>query len=65
MVSLQVDLPVHAPDQPWKNAPVPAFAVRVTVVPDVNDALQVGAQLIPAGLLVTVPLEVPANVTVS
>jgi hypothetical protein len=44
---------------------VAAFAVRVTRVPELNDALQVGAQLIPAGLLVTVPLEVPANVTVS
>jgi len=37
----------------------------VTTVPEVNDALQVGEQLIPAGLLVTVPVEVPANVTVS
>jgi hypothetical protein len=65
MVSLQVDLPVQAPDQPSKNAPLPAFAVSVTTVPDLNDALQVGAQLIPAGLLVTVPVDVPANVTVS
>ena len=65
MVSLQVDLPVHAPDQLWKKAPVPAFAVRVAVVPALKDAVQVGGQLIPPGLLVTVPLEVPANVTVS
>jgi len=65
MVSLQVDLPMQAPDQPSKNAPLPGLAVRVTTVPEVNEALHVGAQLIPAGLLVTVPVEVPAKVTVS
>jgi hypothetical protein len=36
-------------------------SVSFTTVPEVNDALQVGAQLIPAGLLFTVPLAVPAN----
>jgi hypothetical protein len=34
-------------------------------VPAAKDAVQVGAHVIPAGLLVTVPVEVPANVTVS
>jgi len=39
--------------------------VSVTAVPALNDALHVGEQLIPVGLLVTVPVEVPASVTVS
>jgi len=65
ITTLQVDLPVQAPDHPEKNAPLPGVAVSVTAVPALNEALQVGEQLIPAGLLVTVPVEVPANVTVS
>jgi hypothetical protein len=65
MVTLQVDLPAQAPDQLSKCAPFTAVAVSVTTVPAVNDALQVGEQLIPAGLLVTVPLEEPAKVIVS
>jgi hypothetical protein len=65
MVSLQVPVPLQAPDQPAKNAPLPGVGVSVTTVPELNDAEQVGAQEIPAGLLVTVPVEVPAKVTVS
>jgi hypothetical protein len=34
-------------------------------VPAANDAVQVGEHAMPAGVLVTVPVEVPANVTVS
>jgi hypothetical protein len=39
--------------------------VSFIAVPAANDALQVGLQLIPAGLLVTVPLDVPARLTVN
>jgi hypothetical protein len=39
--------------------------VSFTWVPEANAAAHVEGQLIPAGLLVTVPLPVPANVTVS
>jgi hypothetical protein len=61
MVSLQRPVPLHAPDQPTKKAPVPGVAFSDTTVPALNNALQVGLQLIPAGVLTTVPLEVPAN----
>jgi len=43
--------------------PVAAVAVRLTLVPSLKLAVQVGGQLIPAGLLVTVPD--PKTVTVS
>jgi hypothetical protein len=57
-------LPLHPPpDQPAKNAFVPAVAVSVTCVPGVNDALHVCPQLIPAGLLLTTPAPVPLRVT--
>src|SRR6267142_1726034 len=65
IVRVQVPVPLHAPDQPAKKAPLPAVAVSFTLVPELNDALHVGAQLIPAGLLVTVPVEVPASCTES
>jgi hypothetical protein len=39
--------------------------VSVTEVPGVRLALQVGAQLIPAGTLATVPVPVPPRLTVS
>jgi hypothetical protein len=61
IVSLQSPVPLHAPDQPAKNAPVPGVAFSDKTVPALKDALQVGLQLIPAGVLTTVPLEVPAN----
>ena len=48
--------PVQAPVQPAKRWPFAGVALRVTVVPWVKLALQVAPQLIPLGLLLTVPL---------
>jgi hypothetical protein len=45
--------------------PAAAVAVRVTIVPSLNDAAHVAPQLIPAGALVTDPEPDPAFVTVS
>jgi len=53
------------PLQPVNVEPEAAVAVSVTAVPCVNAAAQVEPQLIPTGELVTVPLPVPAFVTVS
>jgi hypothetical protein len=39
--------------------------VSFTLVPEAKEALHVGLQAMPAGVLVTVPVEVPASVTVS
>lgn len=57
-------VPLQAPDQPAKNDPLAAVATNFTLVREANEAMHVGEQLIPAGVLVTVPLPVPANVTV-
>jgi uncharacterized RmlC-like cupin family protein len=60
IVTLQVVLvPVQAPDQPTNLDPRETVAVRVTVVPEPNDAEQVDPQLIPVGDDVTVPDPVP------
>lgn len=61
---LQLPVPLHAPDQPAKVDPLLAVAVSVTDVPAVNVPLHVWPQLIPAGVLLTVPEPVPAFVTV-
>ena len=53
------------PDQPVKVDPAAAAALSVTTVPAVYDCEQSLPQLMPAGLLVTVPLPVPDRVTVS
>jgi len=58
-------VPVQAPDQPAKVDPAAATAVSVTTVPLANPALHLVPQLIPLGLLVTVPPPVPARVTVN
>jgi hypothetical protein len=65
MVTLHVPVPEQpAPLQPLKFDPPAALAVRVTTVPLLYGAAQVAPQLIPAGLDVTVPLPVPALLTV-
>jgi hypothetical protein len=58
-------VPVHAPLQPVKSELPAGAAVKVTMAPLVNDVEQTVPQLMPAGELVTVPVPVPALVTVS
>jgi len=66
MVTVQVPVPEQPPPlQPLKVEPAAGVAVSVTTVPLAKPAEQVALQLIPAGLLVTVPVPVPAGVTVS
>jgi hypothetical protein len=63
--TVQESVPEQAPDQPAKAEPAVGAAVRVTVLPLAKLAEHVAPQLIPAGELLTVPLPVPALVTVS
>lgn len=63
IVTTHEPVPVHAPLQPPKRDPAEAAGVSVTDVPERNEALQTGSQLIPDGLLVTVPVPVPPLVT--
>jgi hypothetical protein len=61
-MTVQAPVPVQAPLQPVKVAPVAGVAVRATLVPPVKLALQVAPQSIPLGLEAMVPL--PTFVTV-
>jgi hypothetical protein len=62
---VQALVPLQAPLKPAKYDPFAGSSVILTCVPAGNEAVQVGLQLIPAGLLVTTPLPLPARVTVS
>jgi hypothetical protein len=64
-VTTHVDVPLQAPDHPVNVEPAAGAAVSVTTVPLLNPALHVVPQLIPDGLLVTIPVPVPAKVTAS
>ena len=64
-VTTQVEpLPQLPPVQPANVELAPAVALRVTAVPAANAALHVCPQLIPDGVLVTLPVPVPARATV-
>ena len=51
--------------QPLKPEPPPGVAVNTTLVPDGYEAVHVGPQFMPAGVLVTVPVPAPDFVTLS
>ena len=60
MLTTQVPVPEQPdPLQPVKVEPTSGAAVNVTLVPVLKAELQVAPQLIPAGLLVTVPVPAP------
>ena len=62
--TVQEPVPVQPPPlQPAKTEPEAGTAVSVTVAPPENDREQVVPQLMPLGLLVTVPLPAPFLVT--
>ena len=60
IVTTQLPVPVHAPDQPANTDPTAGVAVSVTTVPVENDALHPGLQAMPEGLDVTAPDPLPA-----
>jgi len=64
-VTLQTPAPLQAPDQPANDEFAAGDAVSVTWVPLAKLALQVCPQLMPAGLLVTVPVPPPLACTLS
>jgi len=65
IVTVHALSPEQAPLQPAKYDPGAAATVSLTFVLEVKALLQVGLQLIPAGVLVTVPEPVPATATFS
>ena len=65
MVTLQAPVPLQAPLQPVKAEPEAGVAVRFTTVLLGKLAEQVTPQAIPGGELVTVPVPVPASVTLN
>jgi len=65
-VTVQAPVPgqlTPVPLQPAKSEPLLGVAFKVTWAPPAKLALQVAPQLIPEGLLVTVPVPVPAGIT--
>jgi hypothetical protein len=65
-VTVQVELvPLQPPVHPTKDELVAGVAVRVTAVLGAKLALQVCPQLMPEGLLITLPWPEPLTVTVS
>jgi hypothetical protein len=65
IVTEQPPVPTHAPLQPAKSVPLFDVGERETTVPLSKVAEQVGGQLMPAGLLLVVPVPLPAAPTES
>jgi len=65
IVTAHAPVPLHAPPQPANVELATGLAVNVTWVPGVKLPVQTVPQLIPAGLLVTAPLPLPARITVN
>ncbi|HZP62141.1 MAG TPA: hypothetical protein VFB28_01895 [Terriglobales bacterium] len=59
IVTVQAAVPLQAPPHPLKTAFAPGVAVSVTCVLGVKLVLHELPQLIPAGVLVILPLPVP------
>ena len=64
-VNSHAPVPKHTPLHPVKLLPEAGVAVRVTAVPELKGAVQVEPQLMPDGLLATVPLPAPVVSTVN
>jgi hypothetical protein len=62
IVNWHAPVPEHGPDQPKKLEVAAGVAVSVTAVPGLKFAVQVCGQLMPAGVLVIVPLPGPVMV---
>jgi hypothetical protein len=58
-ITLQVLVPLQAPDQPANTEPAFGVSARVTAVPLGKAALHTCPQVIPDGVLVIVPPPVP------
>ena len=65
IVTVHAAVPVHPPDQPANEALEAAAAASVTTAPVEYVAWQLEPQLMPEGVLVTVPEPVPRLFTVS
>jgi len=63
--TVQGTFPEHAPDHPLNVTFAAGVAVSTTLVPGENEAVHVLPQLMPAGLLVTIPVPFPVSETVS
>ena len=64
-VTLQAPVPLHEPDHPANVEAELGAALSDTAVPLTKLALHVDPQLMPAGLLVTVPAPAPESVMVN
>src|SRR5437667_10348564 len=64
-VTVQAPVPVQPPPlQPVKTEPLAGAGVSITAVPLASLDERLGPQVIPAGVLVTVPIQLPASLTV-
>jgi hypothetical protein len=63
-LSVHGSFPWQPPLHPVNVEPMSGMAVRVTTLPLGNDSLQSMPQAIPGGELITLPLPVPALLTV-